>query len=186
VSIVATATMRVPDDESTRPCGDDPGYNEPVRKRPSLVKEISKVSVHLACDQNILDSALERVASPSILLDGWPDPTDGLSRDALLEHRTEKWIPLFGLIRCSIPLAGASVDPENRVHLSVRRVSQYVALQRSRRSRPRYKRILQCPRTPLCWSANSSDLIFGRPGDEPGPLLPCALAHIRFWNSGLR
>src|SRR3954466_13249827 len=42
---------------------------------------------------------------------------------AALEHRTEKWDPLFGLIRCSIPLAGASVATENRVHFSVRRAS---------------------------------------------------------------
>jgi hypothetical protein len=42
-------------------------------------------------------------------------------RDHALEHRTEKWDPLFGLIRCSIPLAGASVATENRVHFSVRR-----------------------------------------------------------------
>src|SRR4051794_14832746 len=41
--------------------------------------------------------------------------------NSLLEHRTEKWDPLFGLIRCSIPLAGASVNTENRVHFSVRR-----------------------------------------------------------------
>src|SRR4051812_2377161 len=40
-----------------------------------------------------------------------------------LEHQSEKWDPLFGLIRCSIPLAGASVATENRVHFSLRRAN---------------------------------------------------------------
>jgi len=38
-----------------------------------------------------------------------------------LEHRTEKWKPLFGSIRCSTPVAGASVGTENRVHFSLAR-----------------------------------------------------------------
>src|SRR5215212_3110905 len=47
-----------------------------------------------------------------------------------LEHRTEQWIPLFGLIRCFMPFAGASVDTENRVPFSVRRASFRAGVER--------------------------------------------------------
>jgi hypothetical protein len=40
-----------------------------------------------------------------------------------LENRTEKRVPLFGSVRRSSPLAGASVEVENPVHFSVRRAS---------------------------------------------------------------